>query len=1371
MKKIILSVVAFALLTTGIAFAVGHALSHQKAEYKSLETLSFEEMIDRAIELKTTYGEGARGIKTMTAAIADAEAIEGMYDGLSKHEIDKARTELMYACVAYQWANASEAKPYFMGNKERIIGGLYKVGDGVKVKDNYEGKGAGVYIKQIADNIYNVEVEYGYMAQKQLNNGEALADFESIDDLRDAVTIEMPFEMEGGQQPAYEVYYIGYTDFTAQSVLHLLSKDAGVYLNRKGGADGTTQHALISKAMQDAITAGQDAVEKYFTMPIPTAEVMADDADVLCAAIWEARQAEFTRERFLELLNLCQYEINYVEDNDLKDDFAERISEYAPLKDDAITAVELVDAYHGLEGAREEFVFNAKSILEPSTSRLNFTYVAKNPSFEWEDVTVGEQAQELNDWNVEGRVKVIPTAKDKMNTAGASEGYRMLAVKDGTVLTKEISNLRSGLYDFEIGLGSVIGETTMTVNGKTNKIAAALYSKGGTLKVENVPVAGEHGAGKATIKIEIKTASTVEWAYLDNLQIMYKATANAIIIEDGITGGTVTTVPEGIGILGETVNIFATPAEGYEVLHYHAYYMDGDEQVYLPVVIPTDKSKAPHFTMPNATVYVKACFAPKEDGTMATLINRAEVIEKEYGDNAIGKQSMAVAIANAKAILEQYQSTDKQDVDSAYIDLHYSTILFQLSNASKAHPYMVTDKERFINGLYWLVADGAAANEMTTTWPAECEQISGGSNEYRLTIPNGAIIDRLTADASKIMSGDIETLKNDVTIPVQFEAGAVNENLTAMFIGYDKEIATSTLNIVGYCARIYNGAMNLQVPVIANSQFSKKLADAANIAAGAAPSEPMDALVQKAEDVVTAILQMRGVANTYKRAIDLTKLATDELTNTYDVDSAIEDNLKDAISKSTQSLEDESDAVEFIKTYAALDKVRQDLVKFGEPATGYPYDVTVLYNNNPSFEQGNKTGWDITGNVIKKAMIDYPHNGGAYWVAGTSVSTKAESVRSGYYSVSMKVYNAENVVLTVNGKSSKPSIGSPSGSVITVDEVKADDNNELNISLTCSGVSGSQKSPTIDELKVYFIHTEDPNVIYVVAGKDITVEENKVKKHYNPGDAITIDDNYDYFEVTENIKNMDITYKRKFQNNDWQPWFMPFKIAAVEDSLITGVKYAKISGTRSDEDPGKAPYVSIQRVKVGENVNASTPYFIACTEPASKEAPVYAELKFNATLRMTGKPNLNDLGLPYTDQPDGIRQSVHASSPEYDFKFYGVYEIKAQVDGGKPWYYFSKGLYYSAPYPNPNPIYRAYPFRHFMTIDYISHNPYEDIDDGIGAKIEFVEVPEGGETTGINGVKSTIDMNNGYMYNMQGVRVGANYKGVVIMNGKKFINK
>ena len=57
------------------------------------------------------------------------------------------------------------------------------------------------------------------------------------------------------------------------------------------------------------------------------------------------------------------------------------------------------------------------------------------------------------------------------------------------------------------------------------------------------------------------------------------------------------------------------------------------------------------------------------------------------------------------------------------------------------------------------------------------------------------------------------------------------------------------------------------------------------------------------------------------------------------------------------------------------------------------------------------------------------------------------------------------------------------------------------------------------------------------------------------------------------------------------------------------------------------------------------------------------------------------------------------------------------------------------------------------------------------AKVIFFSLGGNGDTTGINGIENEAKKTDGIMFNLAGRKVQKSYKGMVIMNGKKFINK
>lgn len=62
-------------------------------------------------------------------------------------------------------------------------------------------------------------------------------------------------------------------------------------------------------------------------------------------------------------------------------------------------------------------------------------------------------------------------------------------------------------------------------------------------------------------------------------------------------------------------------------------------------------------------------------------------------------------------------------------------------------------------------------------------------------------------------------------------------------------------------------------------------------------------------------------------------------------------------------------------------------------------------------------------------------------------------------------------------------------------------------------------------------------------------------------------------------------------------------------------------------------------------------------------------------------------------------------------------------------------------------------------------------DNSAATKAIFFNFGGNGETTGINGIENEAKKNDGIMFNLAGQKVQKSYKGMVIMNGKKFINK
>ena len=80
------------------------------------------------------------------------------------------------------------------------------------------------------------------------------------------------------------------------------------------------------------------------------------------------------------------------------------------------------------------------------------------------------------------------------------------------------------------------------------------------------------------------------------------------------------------------------------------------------------------------------------------------------------------------------------------------------------------------------------------------------------------------------------------------------------------------------------------------------------------------------------------------------------------------------------------------------------------------------------------------------------------------------------------------------------------------------------------------------------------------------------------------------------------------------------------------------------------------------------------------------------------------------------------------------------------------------------------PMRIWMTIDPRDDNPYTQPSEA-NARMKIMVIGDG-ETTGIETIDNgQLTIDNSKAYNLNGVRVNANYKGIIIMNGKKYMNK
>lgn len=211
----------------------------------------------------------------------------------------------------------------------------------------------------------------------------------------------------------------------------------------------------------------------------------------------------------------------------------------------------------------------------------------------------------------------------------------------------------------------------------------------------------------------------------------------------------------------------------------------------------------------------------------------------------------------------------------------------------------------------------------------------------------------------------------------------------------------------------------------------------------------------------------------------------------------------------------------------------------------------------------------------------------------------------------------------------------------------------------------------------------------------------------------SLNENYDYTPVA--AENVDVVLTRTINAGNWSTIVLPFDMTAeqVTTTFGEGTKLAGIKDYTSNT-------LNTEELTT---ITANVPCFI-------KVANNFSSATISGVTIKTGIPEKVING---------------------DFKFAGVYTAGKIADGN----YFLKDnqMYKSTGKSNIKPF-RAY---------------FTGVPSDAKARLAFFD----DETTGINAMDNeqlTID-NNAPIFNLAGQRVSKNYKGVVIQNGKKYIQK
>ena len=374
----------------------------------------------------------------------------------------------------------------------------------------------------------------------------------------------------------------------------------------------------------------------------------------------------------------------------------------------------------------------------------------------------------------------------------------------------------------------------------------------------------------------------------------------------------------------------------------------------------------------------------------------------------------------------------------------------------------------------------------------------------------------------------------------------------------------------------------------------------------------------------------------------------------------------------------------------------------------------------------NKASWSYT--FQSKDLVDGTTSYNFNKVAWTFTPTWGSTTHFfGYDSngrglqIGKKGYPATSIVFSSTGfpgviKEVKVNAATASGATAT-------------IAVTVGGVSyGEAKSLTTTANDYTFTGSASGEVVITLSQPSTTAALyiKSIDIEYNPSAAttLTLDENATEAAITAG-KNVNVTLKRTFNDNAWNTLVLPFDLTAEQIAAAFGAdaKVAAYTGATAGAD---GTYTL--NFTEATTITANTPVFI---HSAQNNADGYTftgvEVK-NATPTQTAE-GFNFVGT-YTATTVPVGNYFINSSN----KFYKAGDDKTNIKGTRA--------------------------------------TFEPVGAAATAKGLGFNVTEDGTTTAINSITMQEELNvNAPMYNLAGQQVTKAYKGVILQNGKKFINK
>ena len=237
-------------------------------------------------------------------------------------------------------------------------------------------------------------------------------------------------------------------------------------------------------------------------------------------------------------------------------------------------------------------------------------------------------------------------------------------------------------------------------------------------------------------------------------------------------------------------------------------------------------------------------------------------------------------------------------------------------------------------------------------------------------------------------------------------------------------------------------------------------------------------------------------------------------------------------------------------------------------------------------------------------------------------------------------------------------------------------------------------------------------------------------------DEVTIADGTAYTSTYDVVVD-DLKYARRYKNNNWQAWYVPFEMTITQD-MATNFSFGKFAGTYTDDEEF---FLTVVYLKVGDVMKPHTPYFIKAKMADENNDQVITI--GNATLKAAEEMGFTML------------------SAEKKITIHGIYQSKTATEEDKDWYAYAGGLY-----RHPNVGATLSPYRFYMTIEDREDNPYFTTPKPSQVKMMVI----GDDETSIEEIDGEVIQLADAVYDLSGRKVTTQpKKGIYIKNGKKIL--